>query len=76
MEVGAPTEKRGPGYWRFNNHLLQDSDFIPQMSAHIVNVLAEELDNPTALWEWLEYNIRKFCIDYVTTKNTKRNAHV
>lgn len=76
VTVGLPHEARGPGFWRFNNQLLQDSTFFRGMSSHIITTLEEEFDSPTSLWEWLKYKIRQFCIKYSIDSGRERKAHV
>lgn len=34
------------------------------MEDHIKEILNEDFDNPTSLWEWVKYKIRQFCIKY------------
>lgn len=68
--------KRGPGYWRFNNQLLQDPVFVTKMLTHITESLEQEFDTPTAMWEWLKYKIRQFCIQYSIDNNREKRAHV
>lgn len=76
LTVGVSPQERGPGYWRFNNLLLEDPDFVTKMNEYITLLLTEEMDNPMLLWEWVKYKIRQFCIQYSSTTNRERNAHV
>lgn len=68
-------QERGPGYWRFNNQLLEDPEFIRKMNDHIATTLRDETDNPMLLWEWVKYKIRQFCIQYSKITNKARIAH-
>lgn len=72
LNVPLAEIKRGPGYWRFDNSLLTDPEFITAMSDHIQSIQQERLSNPNLQWEWTKYKIRTFCIQYKTTKNRER----
>lgn len=77
LTVGVPPIKKGPGYWRFNNQLLQDANFVQAMENQILETLNtnEDFDNPMSLWEWIKYRIRQFCIQYSIKSNRGKRAH-
>lgn len=51
MDVAIHSTPRGPGYWRFNNRLLTDANFVEEMKHHIQQVLQVDLENPKLQWE-------------------------
>ena len=67
--------KRGPGYYKFNNLLLKDTRFVSYMNNVIEEYIAEQKDeNPEILWELLKHKIKNESIRY--SKNiaiNKRN---
>lgn len=73
--VGINPQGKGPGYWKFDNQLLEDTNFVSTMNEHIPTLLDTEFDNPMSLWEWVKYKIRQFCIQYTATANKERRAH-
>ena len=40
-KINLTKSERGPGYWKFNNSLLQDEDFCSNMERLIDNVWSE-----------------------------------
>lgn len=53
LRVGIEELDRGPGYWRFNNTLLEDATFIQDMTAHITSTIQNNsIENPNVAWEW------------------------
>lgn len=74
MVVNAQKITRGPGFWHFDNTLLNDQDFVQEMRQHIEDALQEDFDNPNSSWEWTKYKIREFCIAYKIAKNREQRA--
>ena len=63
----AATDHRGPSYWKFNNSLLHDGEFVLAMQQEIIklkNNREAELADPRVWWEYMKYSIRKFCQNY------------
>ena len=61
--VDSQSGMRGNSYWKFNNSLLSNPEFISSMKEKIEEVLREELGNiedPRTKWEILKYRIRQF----------------
>ena len=75
MSLGKSAENnRGKGTWKFNNSLLNDDIFQNSMLEKITEILlTENNQNPQLKWEFLKYEIRKFCIKYAIekSKNTR-----
>ena len=53
-------EARGRGYWKFNNSLIQDKEFVEAMKNAIPNFLkiASSFDDPIMKWEFVKYKCR------------------
>ena len=66
--------ERGRGSWKFNNSLLQLQDFQTEISSIIRNSLLEsDGTNPHFQWEFLKYNIRKFCVMFSKNRSKAKN---
>ena len=50
--VAIAPAKRGPSYWKFNNSLLKDNDFIDQMKERIESILSNNTfaEDPRVNW--------------------------
>ena len=67
---------KGPGYWKMNCSLLEDDDFINDITVKIPVWLAEgnkELSDNRNIWDWIKYNIRINAIQHSKRKVTERN---
>ena len=71
--------RRGPGYWKFNNSFLKDTEFVRKMN----EILDQQLNNPTNInsyadtWEMCKVEIRGFCSEYGNmVSNKKRNEQI
>lgn len=61
LQFNNPTQAKGKGLWRFNTALLNNNDFIIQMSEFLSDwVPPPELENPCAIWDWLKHEIKVF----------------
>lgn len=76
LKISFAEVKRGPGYWRFDNSLLADADFVNEMKTHIDEIQEERLSDPNFQWEWTKYNIRAFCIRYSADKKRAQKQQV
>ena len=67
-------DKSGPGYWKFNNSLINDKQFVSQMNSKIEECFHEimEISNPVIRWDFLKFKIRQFCMSYSKQKSRKR----
>ena len=63
---------RGPGYWKFNESLLEDQAFVDQMTFFITKTKTELLNkkelNKIEIWELLKIAIKEECISYSRNK--------
>ena len=61
-------ENRGKRLWKFNNSLRMNSDFQTKMKFQIKSTLEtleiEGIRDPQVRWEFLNYKIRKFLIEF------------
>ena len=61
--VDSQNGMRGNSYWKINDSLLSNPEFISSMKEKIEEVIREELGNiedPRTRWEILKYRIRQF----------------
>ena len=67
-------DKRGPGYWKFNNSLINDKQFVSQMNSKIEEYFHEimEISNPVIRWDFLKFKMRQFCMSYSKQKSRER----
>ena len=67
---------KGASYWKFNNSLLNDKDFVSQMKIKIPEFYQEaiELSNPNARWDYKKYQIRQFSWKISKEKAKQRKA--
>ena len=68
---------RDRGFWKFNNSLIENEEYVHEMKKFISDTL-NELFNESILgdqvkWEYLKYNIRKYTINFA--KNLAKNAN-
>ena len=68
-----PESQRGPGYWKFNNSFLNDSNFVDSMRALINELIShhETEDDIRVFWEFLKYKVRYFAREYSIKKKKK-----
>ena len=69
--------KRGPGYWKFNNSLINDKQFVSQMNSKIEDYFHEimEISNPVISWDLLKFKMRQFCMSYSKQKSRERKKN-
>ena len=67
----------GPGFWKFNASLLDDSKYISEVDDLLDNLIKEEqkhFANKNTFWEWTKYRIRKHAITFSKHKaSVERN---
>ena len=64
-------DKRGPGYWKFNNSLVNDKQFVSEMNSKIEDYFNEKMVilNPVIRWDFLKSKGRQFCMSYSKQKS-------
>ena len=67
---------KGASYWKFNNSLLNEKNFVSQMKIKIPEFYQEatELSNPNARWDYIKYQIRQFSWKISKEKAKQRKA--
>ena len=65
----------GKCYWKFNNSLLDDNDFIEDTKNTINQFIAESktFEGPRINWEFLKYKFRKKAKKFANAKSQHRN---
>ena len=58
------TQKRGPGYWKFNNKLLVDRSYVSMVRKEIEAIKTEVIENKNTHWDYLKCKIRTITISY------------
>ena len=76
IELNNSNFKRGPGYWRFNNSLLTDRNFIEQMNDLLDDVNISNTDNPIEKWETCKLEIKSFCVAYGKEKSIRNRNEI
>ena len=66
-------QPRGPGFWKFNSSLLEDSDYTATMTEKIPQFIDKykDLEDKRLLWEMIKMEIRSFRITFTKTKAKK-----
>ena len=72
---------RGQGFWKFNNSLTSNSEYVEKMKNQILETLRmlnqDKITDKHLRWEFLKYEIRKFTMNFsknlVKKKNKGRN---
>ena len=65
LELNSDKTTRGPGYWKFNNSYLSNTEFVKEMN----DMLDSFIENSDfvcneAKWEICKLDIRNFCIEF------------
>ena len=64
--------ERGRGYWKFNNTLLKDKEFLDFMNQEIEKIkVLENCRNPSDIWEKIKERIKKTSINYSRNKHSE-----
>ena len=73
----ADTIKRGRSYWKFNNDLLNDPEYV-NIIKEIINDLKTnvEMENKNSKWEFTKCKIRSETMLYILVKNPKKTKNV
>ena len=73
----CPYAMEGLGYWNFNNSLIDDNNFVQNMT-QIINEIIPLTDNYNDLrigWEYLKSKVREYARD-IAIKNTKHRKKI
>ena len=74
VELGA-SSKRGPGFWKYNNLLLEDEYYVSQARRYIQEALKKyAINNPITRWEMVKCDLIAYSKNYshmLAVKNVK-----
>ena len=73
LKILSLTEgSKGPSYWKFNNTLISDEEYVNNMKSKIPEFYRESrvLQDPVLCWEFLKYRMRQYSM-----KVAKQKAH-
>ena len=64
------TQKRGPGFWKFNNSLLEDSTYIESLRKQLLDFKAKynDLTDLGLKWDLIKMEIRGYTVKYSKQK--------
>ena len=64
------------GYWKFNNSLTEDKDFVEKLRMYINDVQStfHKHQDPRTNWEFLKYKIQRFLIRYTLEQAKQRKS--
>ena len=67
---------KGPGHWKMNCCILDDEDYVNDITENIPLWLAEgrkDLSDRQSIWDWLKHNIRAHTFQLSKIKARERN---
>lgn len=68
---------RGRGYWKFNNELLQDKQFVEMMNRAITVELDNyEYDSHKEKWEYMKIRFRGVCLEFSARKQKQNREEI
>ena len=72
LNEDSPT--RGPGFWKFNNSLLMDTDYVELLTFKLPEFVNKhcEVSDKGLFWEMIKMEIRAFTIKYSKRKAKKK----
>ena len=73
----AKPNKRGPGFWKFNNMYLKDKDFIKSITTLITNnKRTYESESAKTLWELTKMDIKEQSIIFAKERAKQRRENI
>ena len=66
---------KGPGYWKMNCSLLDDDNYIREVTAKLPVWMAESrsgLSDNRSIWDWIKFNIRTHAVQHSKRKARER----
>ena len=67
---------KGPGLWKMNCSILDDEDYIKDITLKIPSWIADgerELSDNRTIWDWIKYNIRAHAMQYSKRRAKERS---
>ena len=71
VQIKVSETVRGNGYWKFDNLLLEDIEYVDEMNNLIESFTGDGVDSQTE-WELLKINITEFTCNYSKRKHEER----
>ena len=70
------SQKRGHGYWKLNNSLLEDKDYTEGIKHVILNTVSEceDLKSRRLVWELVKIRVKEFSISFSVNKSRKQKC--
>ena len=70
------TQKRGKGFWKFNNSLLKDLTYIRKIKLCLTECKTKykELSNKSLMWDTIKCELRTLTFSYSCFKAKERNS--
>ena len=67
-------QKKGPGFWKFNQSLLHDETYVSLLRAEIENFKQKYIDvkDLNLRWDLIKMEIRGFTVKYSKNKSRER----
>ena len=77
LEVHITEQKRGAGYWKMNNSILNDEEYKEGITELYYNALEEYGDHVShvLLWEFLKLKIKEYTVAYCKMKSKFKSVH-
>ena len=75
INIEINQQKRGPGFWKMNNSLLQNKDYVYYIKGVIKDIKNNDVDiDAQTLWDFCKNEIKHKTIDYACKQaNNRRN---
>ena len=70
LKINTPSD-RGPGYWKFNNALLKDNEYVQEIETLVESFKSLHVNHQTK-WELCKLEIKSFSIYYSKKKSKHR----
>ena len=73
ISLEVSESRRGPGIWKMNNEMLQDTEFVENLK-HIVQGVKRVYHDkePAEKWELIKFEIAQYCKEYSKEKARMR----
>ena len=69
-----PSDKRGPGYWKFNASYISDHEYVTQIKATIKDSFnsVKEYEDKGFVWDYVKMQLRNFSMKYSKTRSAEQ----
>ena len=69
--------QRGPGYWKLNNSVLKEQNYIKGINKTIENTLKDfhDMKSNQLIWEILKLNMKEFTVQYCIEKKKSKASN-